>query len=122
MLKIFITVVAAVVTGGIILKFWRQILYCIIAIITILIAMVVAIPMYIIVLVAKLIQAHMSEESLEETILRTYDEILNVAYTQTEIEKGMRTIKWAENILRQREEKKQDKFVENLLEEYKWVL
>lgn len=122
MLEIFITVVAAVVAGGIILKFWRQILDCMIAVITIVSALVIAIPMYIIVLFAKLIQAHMSEESLEETILRTYDEMLNVASTQKEIEKGMRTIKCAKNILRQREEKKKDKFVEDLLEEAKWVL
>ena len=122
MLEIFITVVAAVVVGGIILKFWRQIMDCLIAVITIVIALVIAIPMYIIILFAKLIQAHMSEESLEETILRTYDEMFNVASTQKEIEKGMRTIKWAQNILWQREEKKQDKVVENLLEEAKWIL
>lgn len=106
MLEIFITVVAAVAVGAILVKYWRPILACLILIITIVISLVISIPVYIIKLPANLILACTSDEYLEETIVRTYDEMFYEASNHKELAKCRRAIKRMQSILRQREEKK----------------
>ena len=122
MLEIFITVVAAIVVGAILVKFWRPILGYTLTFIMFVLAIIILIPMFILSLPVRLYTVCVSEEKLEEKVVRSYDWMLHEASTQEELEKGRRTIKWAQSILRQRKEKRQEKFVKKLLEEAKWVL
>ena len=122
MLEIFITVVAAVVAGGIILKFWRQILVFILSLVIIAISLVICIPLYICRFIANLFLGCFSNETLEEKITQTYDVMLHVASKPQELAKGQQTIRRLLTILKKREEKKNDKYVEDMLEEAKWVL
>lgn len=122
MLEIFITVVAAVVAGGIILKYWRPILAFTLTSAMIVVSLVIYIPLYIISLPAKLFIACVSDEKIEETIVHTYDEMFHEASSKDELAKGRKTIKRLQTILHQRKEKRNDKRVENMLEEAKWVL
>ena len=122
MLEIFITVVAAVVVGGILLKFWRPILAFMLTSVLLVVSLVIYIPLYIISLPAKLFVACVSDEKMEETIVRTYDDMLYEASSKEELAKGRKTIKRLQTILHQRKEKRNDKWVENMLEEAKWVL
>ena len=117
MLEIFITVVAATVVGAILVKFWRPILGYMLTIIMFVLAIVILIPMFILSLPVRLYTACLSEEKLEEKVVRSYDRMLHEVSTQKELAKCRRTIKWAQSILRQREEKRLNQYVENLLEE-----
>lgn len=122
MLEIFITVVAAVVVGGILVKFWRPILGYTLGITMFVLAFVILIPMFILSLPVRLYMVCISEEKLEEKMVRSYDKMLHEASNQEELAKCRRTIKWVQSILQQRKEKRDNKHVENLLEEAKWVL
>lgn len=122
MLEIFITVVVAVVAGGIILKFWRQILVFILSLVIIAISLVICMPLYICRLIENLFLGCFSNETLEEKITQAYDVMLHVASKPEELAKGQQTIRRLLTILKKREEKKNDKHVEDMLEEAKWVL
>lgn len=122
MLEIFITVVAAVVVGGILLKFWRPILACTLTLGVLVISLVISIPLFILSLPVRIFMACVSDEKLEETMVRTYDEMLHEASSPEDLAKGRKTIKRIQVTLKQRKEKKNDKHVENMLEEAKWVL
>ena len=122
MLEIFITVVAAVVVGAILVKFWRPILVFTLTSVVIVFALVISIPVYIIKLPAMLFLATVSDEKLEESIVRKYDQMFYEASSKEELSKCRKDIKTFLDILKHRHEKKKDKQTENLLEEAKWVL
>ena len=122
MLEIFLTVVAAVIVGAIIVKFWRPILTCTLALVILVIYLVIFIPMLILSFPLRLYWVCASDETLEEHITRTYDKMLHEAYSKEEMSRCQKRIKSILIILKKREEKKRDKQVKNMLEESKWVL
>ena len=122
MLEIFITVVAAVVVGGIILEFWRPILVFTITSVVVIISLIIHIPMFIIVLLEDLSIARTSDEELEEMIVQCYDKMLHEASSKEELSKKRNTIAGLQTILQRRKKKRDDKQVAKMLEEVKWVL
>ena len=122
MLEIFITVVAAVVVGGIILEFWRPILVFTITSVVVIISLIIHIPMFIIVLLEDLSMSRTSNEELEEMIVQCYDKMLHEASSKEELSKKRNTIAVLQTILERRKNKRDDKQVEKMLEEVKWVL
>ena len=122
MFETFITVVAAVIVGAILVKFWRPILACTLYVLVFVITLVIAIPMYIIKIPAMLFLGTVSDEKLEESIVRRYDKMFHEASSKEELSKCRKDIKNFQAILKQRNEKKKDKQTESLLEEAKWVL
>ena len=116
MLEIFFILLAAVVFGGILLKFWRYIL----AIIILVIYFVISIPLYILIELSTILcMACMSEEELEEKIVRSYDKMLHEASSKEELARCRKTIKRIQVILQHRKETQNDKHLEDMLEEAK---
>lgn len=135
MLEIFIIVLAAftlgVVLGGVILKYWEQISYSIfmafcffiISPIMYFIDVLRYILLYILVLpLFCLLLMCITDEKIEELIVRYYDKMLHETSSPKKLAKNRRVIRAWEKILQQRKETEYDKQVENILEEAKWVL
>ena len=122
MLEIFITVVAAVIVGAILVKFWRPILAYTLALVVLIISLVICIPFYIFRPLIRLYMVCVSDETLEEHMTRTYDKMFHEASSKAEITQCQKSIKNILVILKKRKEKKDEKQVENMLEEFKWVL
>jgi len=122
MFEIFITVVAAIVVGAIVVKFWRPILKGILIFLVIVFSLIILIPMYILSIPVRIYTSCVSDEKLQENIVCSYDHMFYEASGQEELTKDWKKIKWAGAVLKQREEKKFNKWVKNLLEEAKWVL
>ncbi len=118
MFQIFITVVIAVLVGGLLLKYWEKIL----GIISAILAIVFLVAVYIIELPFKLIAACIPRTNLETKLVRMYDYLLSVESNIKSVRKMHKKIEQYEKYLR--EQKQEEKYKEGvkLLKEAKWVI
>lgn len=118
MLQIFVTVVLAVIAGGILLKFWKEILGVIVLIISVSLYVVLSI----LELPIKIIMAFFPNMQSEKRIIRAYDKIFFEARNMKEVVRISRKIQKIHTFLKKQEEKKQNKKVIRVLNDAKWVL
>ena len=122
MFKIFIAVLAAIIIGAILIKFRRPILKGILIFLVIVFSLIILIPMCILSIPVRIYASCVSDEKLQEKMVRTYDHMFYEASDQQELVKDCKKIKWLEAVFKQRKEKRERKQREELLEEVKWVL
>lgn len=118
MLKIFITVVLAVFVGGILVKYWKEIL----SLIAMVIAIVLAIVVGIIVLPLDIVTSNISDDTLEKMRIRNYDRIFYEVSSIKHVKKYEKKIRNYTKTLQARKEERQEKEVKKILKEAKWLL
>lgn len=114
MLEIFIAVVAGIIVGAIILKYWREALVVLVAIITIILS--------ILLLPVSIARAFCSEDGLTNKLLTKYDKLFYYSDNMNWIKKARMDILKMERACMERKKQKDEKEVLKFLEAVKWVI
>lgn len=118
MLELFLTIVAAILVGAMLSKFWREILTGIVVVFSIFFSVV----LYILTIPLRIIAAVVSRFTSEEQLIKQYDKIFFEADSMYEVAIINRKVKNIQLILKQKAEREKNKELMKQLDEAKWVL